>query len=146
MASKQPALASCWQAFVKSPLVKLALPDTVVLPCNEGSFEVMLASRLSTGMVQEVLDRRNAMTDPAIANIDQALMVFSLAQPPFEPPNATRFLVSAEAAGIPVTLVLNKADLLPPDELDFVVSKASGGFTVSGRAPHLWIVCQTVNR
>lgn len=32
------------------------------------------------GMVQEVLHRRNAMTDPAIANIDQALMVFSLAQ------------------------------------------------------------------
>lgn len=80
-------------------------------------------------MVQEVLDRRNAMSDPAIANIDQALMVFSLAQPPFEPPNATRFLVSAEAAGIPVTLVLNKADLLPPEELDFVVSKVSDHVT-----------------
>ena len=36
----------------------------------------------SAGMVQEVLHRRNAMTDPAIANIDQALMVFSLAQVP----------------------------------------------------------------
>lgn len=76
-------------------------------------------------MVQQVLDRRNAMSDPAVANIDQALMVFSLAQPPFEPTNATRFLVSAEAAGIPVTLVLNKADLLPLEELEYVVSKVS---------------------
>ena len=48
------------------------------------------------GMVQEVLDRRNSLSDPAIANLDQALMVFSLAQPPFEPANATRFLVTAE--------------------------------------------------
>ncbi len=74
-------------------------------------------------MVQEVLQRRNSLSDPAIANIDQALMVFSLAQPPFEPANATRFLVTAEQAGIPVTLVLNKADLLPPEQLDAVVSK-----------------------
>jgi ribosome biogenesis GTPase / thiamine phosphate phosphatase len=48
-----------------------------------------------------------------------------LQQPPFEPPNATRFLVSAEAAGIPVTLVLNKADLLPPAELEQLVDQVT---------------------
>ncbi len=69
------------------------------------------------GMVQGVVPRRNELSDPAIANVDAALMVFSVAQPPFEPANATRFLVSAEAAGVPVRVLLNKADLLPPDQL-----------------------------
>ena len=75
------------------------------------------------GMVQEVVPRRNELSDPSIANVDAALMVFSVAQPPFEPANATRFLVSAEAAGVPVRMVLNKADLLPPDQLAAIVSQ-----------------------
>lgn len=79
----------------------------------------------SAGMVQEVVPRRSELSDPAIANVDAALMVFSVAQPPFEPANATRFLVSAEAAGIPVRVLLNKADLLPPDQLAAIISQVS---------------------
>lgn len=74
-------------------------------------------------MVQQVMPRRNELIDPAIANVDAALMVFSLAEPPFEAANATRFLVSAEAAAVPVRVLLNKADLLSPEQLNAVMEQ-----------------------
>lgn len=75
------------------------------------------------GMVHEVIPRRNELIDPAIANVDTAFMVFSLAEPPFEAANATRFLVSAEAAGVPVRVLLNKADLLSAQQLDDIMQQ-----------------------
>jgi len=59
-----------------------------------------------------VFDRHSEMSDPAMANVDQIILVMSLNLPPFDAQQATRFLVSAEAASIPVMLLLNKADLL----------------------------------
>ncbi len=38
----------------------------------------------------------------------------------------TRYLVSAEAAGLPVTLVLNKADLVPPQDIERIVKQVCG--------------------
>ena len=43
----------------------------------------------------------------------QMLLVFSLDRPHWDGQMATRFLVSAEASDLPVTVVLNKADLVP---------------------------------
>lgn len=90
-------------------------------------------------MVQQVLPRRNELSDPAVANIDSALMTFSVAQPPFEPANAARFLVSAEAAGVPVRVLLNKADLIPADELAAIVAQVQHAWFPCGsiQAPHL---------
>lgn len=42
----------------------------------------------------------------------QMLLVFSLDKPPWDGQMATRFLVSAEASGLAVTVLLNKADLV----------------------------------
>ena len=70
---------------------------------------------LLTGVVQEVCARHSEMSDPAMANVDQIILVMSLNLPPFDARQATRFLVSAEAANIPVMLLLNKADLLEED-------------------------------
>ncbi|KAL0032589.1 hypothetical protein WJX77_009516 [Trebouxia sp. C0004] len=67
------------------------------------------------GVVQEVCNRHSEMSDPAMANVDQIILVMSLNLPPFDARQATRFLVSAEAADIPVMLLLNKADLLQDD-------------------------------
>ena len=49
-------------------------------------------------MVAEVLPRRSELSDPAIANVDHIVLVFAAADPPFDPPNVTRFLVTAEQA------------------------------------------------
>ncbi|CAI5468765.1 unnamed protein product [Closterium sp. Yama58-4] len=64
-------------------------------------------------VVQDVaLPRASEILDPPVANADHLLLLFSLAQPPPEPTNVSRFLVAAEATGVAVSLVFNKADLV----------------------------------
>jgi ribosome biogenesis GTPase len=51
------------------------------------------------------------------ANVDQVLVVSSLAEPPFSSIAADRILVACSFAGIPARLVLNKVDIGAPDQL-----------------------------
>ena len=81
--------------------------------------------RLEAGADQVVVDqvepRRNvfsrraageqAVEQVVAANLDQVVLVTSLAQPEFTPGLADRVLAQAEHAGIPARLVLNKTDL-----------------------------------
>ncbi|GIL71808.1 hypothetical protein Vretimale_759 [Volvox reticuliferus] len=73
--------------------------------------------REGRGVVSEVLPRSSRLVDPSVANVDHVLLVFALDQPPFEELQVSRFLVAAEAAGLPFRLVLNKADLVGAEEL-----------------------------
>lgn len=63
-------------------------------------------------MIDQVLPRLCALTRPAIANVDQIFLVFSLQDPEPEPWQVSRFLVTAEASGLDITVVLSKADLV----------------------------------
>ena len=67
-------------------------------------------------MVDDVEPRKSELGDPAVANVDNVLVVFSMADPPWDGQMATRFLVCAERAQIPVCIVLNKADLATPEQ------------------------------
>jgi ribosome biogenesis GTPase len=69
------------------------------------------------GMVEDVLSRATKLDEPPVANISRIMLVFSLSMPPFLPSAATRYLVAAEHAGLPVTVVLNKCDLVTQDEM-----------------------------
>ena len=71
-----------------------------------------MTALLLAGVVYDVIDRSSDTRDTPIANVDQMLLVMSLNLPPLDSQKATRFLVSSEAAEIPVTLLLNKADLV----------------------------------
>lgn len=71
----------------------------------------------SRGMIDDVVGRRSELVEPPIANVDQALLVFALEQPPLEVKQLTRFLVSMEATEVPFTLVLNKCELLSETEV-----------------------------
>lgn len=77
--------------------------------------------RGKTGRIDEVLPRTTELFRPAVANVEQAVIVFAVQNPE---PNLTlldRFLVLAESAGIKSVVCLNKADLL------------------SGRREHDWL-------
>ncbi len=63
-------------------------------------------------LVESILPRTSFLTAPPVANVDHILLMFALEQPPLEPENMTKFLVTAEASGLPVSLGLNKADLV----------------------------------
>lgn len=67
------------------------------------------------GFVSSLLPRSGPpLDDPPVANAQQLVLCFALADPPVEAAQLTRFLVSAEACGLPFLLVFNKADLATP--------------------------------
>ena len=68
------------------------------------------------GAVSEVLPRHSLLNRPAIANVNQILLVFAVADPPLEPIQLSRFLIKAESTGVDVLLCLNKCDLVSLEE------------------------------
>jgi ribosome biogenesis GTPase len=64
------------------------------------------------GAIAEVLPRSTVLDRPPVANADQLLLVFALAEPTLDPWQLSRFLVKAESTGIRLLLGLNKQDLL----------------------------------
>ena len=64
------------------------------------------------GAIASVEPRKNELSRPPMANADQILLVFSLADPPLETWQLSRFLVKAESAEIDLCLCLNKQDLV----------------------------------
>ena len=69
------------------------------------------------GAVAAVAPRSSLLTRPAVANCNRVVVVRALVQPDLDPIQLTRFLLTAEATGVQVDLVLTKADLLEPEPL-----------------------------
>ena len=93
----------------------VAVGDRVqIVPNNEG-----------TAFITEIDDRRNYIIRKSInlskqshiiaANVDQAILVVTVANPQTSTTFIDRFLASAEAYRVPVILVFNKTDLLDDD-------------------------------
>jgi ribosome biogenesis GTPase / thiamine phosphate phosphatase len=80
------------------------------------------------GVIVKIYERRNYIIRKSInlskqahilaANVDEAFLVVTLASPKTFPAFIDRFLVSAQAYRIPVTLVFNKTDLYTPNLMD----------------------------
>ncbi len=68
------------------------------------------------GAISQVLPRHSELDRPPVANADQVLLVFALAEPELEPFQLSRFLVKAESTGLQVCLCLNKRDLVSNTE------------------------------
>ncbi|CAN1794599.1 Small ribosomal subunit biogenesis GTPase RsgA 1, mitochondrial [Linum perenne] len=78
------------------------------------------------GMVENVFQRNSEVLDPPVANVDHLLVLFSLDQPKPEPFTLTRFLVEAESTGIPLTLALNKTELVDDETIDSWKARLEG--------------------
>ncbi|EXC06148.1 Putative ribosome biogenesis GTPase RsgA [Morus notabilis] len=69
------------------------------------------------GVIENVFQRKSEILDPPVANVDHLLVLFSMDQPKPEPFTLTRFLVEAESTGIPLTLALNKSELVDEEAM-----------------------------
>lgn len=69
------------------------------------------------GNIIRVLPRKNELVRPAVANIDQALVVFAVTKPKPHFNLLDRFLVMMETKGIPAVLCFNKADIAADPEI-----------------------------
>ena len=70
-----------------------------------------------TGNIVEIFPRKNELIRPAVANIDQALVVFAVTKPTPHFNLLDRFLVMMERQEIPVVLCFNKKDIATSPEI-----------------------------
>ena len=70
-----------------------------------------------TGNIVRILPRRNELIRPAVANVEQALVVFAVTEPKPHFNLLDRFLVMMESKEIPVVLCFNKKDIASQPEL-----------------------------
>ena len=71
-----------------------------------------------TGNIISILDRKNELIRPAVANIDQALVVFAAKSPMPNLNLLDRFLVMMETQGVDTVICFNKVDLVDEAELN----------------------------
>ena len=71
-----------------------------------------------TGNIIKIMPRNNELIRPAVANIDQALVVFAVTKPSPHFNLLDRFLVMMESKGIPVVLVFNKDDIAGDSQIE----------------------------
>lgn len=77
-----------------------------------GDFVEYEVTGLDEGVVTSIRPRRSELLRPAIANVDQAVVVCSLREPEFQQMPVDRFLVHGEREGLDLVLCLTKWDLL----------------------------------
>ena len=69
------------------------------------------------GNIVKILPRRSELTRPAVANIDQALVIFAAREPKPNLSLLDRFLVIMEKQDVPVIICFNKQDLCDEEEV-----------------------------
>jgi ribosome biogenesis GTPase len=97
-------------------------------PVAIGDEVTFFGTEAGAGMITAVRPRRSRLSRPAtmpgarifeqviVANVDQVVPVFSVSSPPPKWPLLDRYLVSAEASGLPSLICITKDDLRHTDE------------------------------
>ncbi len=78
----------------------------------------LLDSEEMTGNIVRIFERKNALIRPAVANIDQALVIFAAAKPQPNLNLLNRFLITMEQKEIETIICFNKQDLVQTEELE----------------------------
>ena len=81
-----------------------------------------------TGNVIDILPRKNELIRPAVANVDQAVVIFAAAKPNPNFNLLDRFLIMMEYQHIPAVICFNKTDLIDETEMENLIRayKTSG--------------------
>ena len=88
----------------------------------------IISEEKKTGNVAAILPRKNALIRPAVANVDQALLIFAAASPNPNFNLLDRFLVMMGRQDVPVILCFNKCDLITEEQKQEIeaIYEASG--------------------
>ena len=78
----------------------------------------ILSEDEKTGNLTELLERKNELIRPAVANVDQALVIFALEDPKPNVALLDRFLVMMEQQEVPAAVCFNKDDLAGPEKAE----------------------------
>lgn len=89
-------------------------------------------TKTAEGSIEEILPRKNSLIRPAVANVDQIILVVSVKNPELNLSLLDRFLVTLEHRDIPITICFSKVDLLKrPSDIEKILSLYEGiGYNV----------------
>lgn len=76
----------------------------------------ILDEKLKKGNLVKILDRKNTLIRPAVANIDQALVIFAIIKPNPNFNLLDRFLIRMERQNLPSIICFNKKDIASEQE------------------------------
>lgn len=96
----------------RSQNVKPLVGDNVELSVLDGTEKL--------GNIERILPRKNALLRPAVANVDQALVIFAAAKPRPNFNLLDRFLISMKHQEVPVIICFNKQDMVTEKELQLL--------------------------
>ncbi len=74
-------------------------------------------------VITSLIKRKNLLARPSVANISNIYITFSVDEPELNLSQVNRFLISAEAIGVEVSLVLTKCDLISDKRRSFLLDK-----------------------
>lgn len=86
----------------------------------------VLDQEAKEGSVTAILPRRNSLIRPAVANVDQAFVIFAMENPKPNFMLLDRFLIMMEKQDIPAVVCFNKKDLADSSELEFLYETYTG--------------------
>lgn len=69
------------------------------------------------GTIENILPRHSLLKRPAVANVDQVVLVFAAVNPNISTTLVDKLLVLAESSHLEIVLVINKSDLAEPSDL-----------------------------
>lgn len=90
----------------------------------------VLDSERKIGNVISVEKRKNQLIRPAVANVDQAIVIFSCAKPQPNLNLLDRFLVSMEQYNVETIICFNKCDLVTEEEMERLKSIYESSYQV----------------
>lgn len=82
---------------------------------------VRVTQSKGTYVIDEIVNRKNLLLRPPIANVDQAIVVTAITQPPLELAYVDRILVQLEFEEIDGVICINKQDIENEDAISKVV-------------------------
>ena len=96
---------------------KGAFRNQKIKPAVGDDVEIEIISEQDkTGNIVEILPRENLLIRPAVANVDQAVIVFALADPKPNYNLLDRFLIMMGQQGVETLICFNKSDLVSGQE------------------------------
>ena len=72
------------------------------------------------GNVVKILERKNELVRPSVANIDQAVIIFSIVNPKPNFNLLDRFFATMEYLDIEAVICFNKKDIAPEEDLEYI--------------------------
>ena len=80
-------------------------------------------NRDKTAVIEDLLERKNFLRRPAVANISDIYIIHSIESPKLNYSQLSNFLINAESLMVKVSLILTKSDLIPPEKHTYLAEK-----------------------